>query len=153
MTADRPEVSSSRSSRTRDKSPQESTPTVDREPTCLTLLFMCSHMGRTVTFLPNTFEIVDVQSLRALMITQLPSVLPSRYFALGRVPPILVNFCLNKMFRTAVFRLLSTLSNIYILVVYIFIRQKNKNSQWGSNSSIVDIFRRLNGLNPARVPF
>ena len=36
MTADRPEVSSSRSSRTRDKSLQISTPAVDRRPTCLT---------------------------------------------------------------------------------------------------------------------
>jgi len=37
-TADRPEVRSLRSSRTRSKPPQESTPAVDRRPTCLTHL-------------------------------------------------------------------------------------------------------------------
>ncbi len=36
MTTDTPEVSPSRSSRTRDRSSQESTPAVDRRPTCLT---------------------------------------------------------------------------------------------------------------------
>ena len=35
-TADRPEVRSTRSSRTKVKSPQNSTPAVDRRPTCLT---------------------------------------------------------------------------------------------------------------------
>ena len=39
-TADTPEVSSTRSSRTRVKSPQESTPAVDRRPTCLTLMLL-----------------------------------------------------------------------------------------------------------------
>ena len=36
VTAGRPEVSSLRSSRTRSKSLQESTPAADRRPTCLT---------------------------------------------------------------------------------------------------------------------
>ena len=56
-TADTPEVRSLRSSRTRSKPPQESTPAVDRRPTCLTLLFIYYYMEWTIS--SSDLSIVD----------------------------------------------------------------------------------------------
>jgi len=50
-TADTPEVSSPRSSRTRGKSSQESTPAVDRRPTCLAHVYPSRLCGvRDITY-------------------------------------------------------------------------------------------------------
>ena len=55
-TADRPEVRSTRSSRTKVKSPQNSTPAVDRRPTCLTLVINDYSLQWTIASSWNCFH-------------------------------------------------------------------------------------------------
>ncbi len=62
MTADRPEVRSFRSSRTRNNSPQESTPAVDRRPTCLTHFVISDYSeDRTIAFRALKTEYLRIQ--------------------------------------------------------------------------------------------
>src|SRR5665213_3205846 len=57
-TADRPETRSTWSSRTKVKSPQNSTPAVDRRPTCLTLDITNYSVQWTIAYSKINFEML-----------------------------------------------------------------------------------------------
>jgi hypothetical protein len=98
VTTGRPEVGSSRSSRTRDKPPQISTPAVDRRPTCLAHVFhtlLCA-LDYIIIFFFNTLlkSIFELRWLTCSLYgyidhSMLPSVLSSTFHS--RISPILVN--------------------------------------------------------------
>jgi len=84
-TADRPEVRSTRSSRTKVKSPQNSTPAVDRRPTCLTHVIIDYSTHWTIaSSVKNRLLMFSLSG--QLNKFNLPSVL-----SLFRIPPILIN--------------------------------------------------------------